>query len=183
MEERDWRGVIQTFTGKAFYPLEPRPEEICIEDIAHALSIQCRFGGHSKKPYRIAQHCVLVSKYCDKKDALWGMAHDFSEAYIADVCSPVKRHKDFQFYRTTESRLMSAICKRFSLPSEQPTSVTYSDELILAAEIRDLMGDLLPLPHWRCRNLDVSHIPTIVPLEFEKCKELFLNRFYELGGK
>lgn len=42
MEER--KGVwIQTYTGRMFWPLDPRPEEIWIEDIAHALSLQCRF--------------------------------------------------------------------------------------------------------------------------------------------
>lgn len=45
MNERkgDW---FLTYTGIHFYPMDPRPEEVCIEDIAHALALQCRFNGH-----------------------------------------------------------------------------------------------------------------------------------------
>jgi uncharacterized protein len=36
---------FQTFTGRAFFPLNPRPEDVVLEDIAHHLANICRFGG------------------------------------------------------------------------------------------------------------------------------------------
>ena len=33
MRQGDW---LQTYTGKQFYPLDPQPEDIDIQDIAHA---------------------------------------------------------------------------------------------------------------------------------------------------
>lgn len=50
---------ICTYTGRKFYPLDPRPEDVCIEDIAHALALVNRFGGHTRVPYSVAQHSVL----------------------------------------------------------------------------------------------------------------------------
>lgn len=181
--ERSYKNAIQTFSGREFWPLNPEPEDIYIEDIAHALSLQCRFGGHSKKHYSIAQHSVLVSRYSNKEDALSGLAHDFSEAYIADICSPVKRHLDFQFYRDAEYKLMHAISRRFGLPQQQPESVTLADELVLAAEVRDLMTPILPFPHWKCRKLDVTFIPKIDPWPPEESEKRLLEEFYKLGGK
>lgn len=35
-----------TASGRRYWPADPRAEDICIEDIAHALAHQCRFGGH-----------------------------------------------------------------------------------------------------------------------------------------
>ena len=46
--------------GGAFWPLDPIPEEVHLEDIAHALSMQCRWGGHVRQFYSVAQHCLLV---------------------------------------------------------------------------------------------------------------------------
>ena len=73
----DW---LQTFTGKAFFPLDPRPEEMDIFDIAHALSNLCRYGGHCNKFYSVAEHSVLVSILCrlyyGEQVALQGLLHD-----------------------------------------------------------------------------------------------------------
>lgn len=55
----DW---MQTYTGRRFYPLDPRPDEIDPEDIAHALSLLCRYGGHVDRFYSVAEHCVLMSE-------------------------------------------------------------------------------------------------------------------------
>jgi len=58
----DW---MHTYTGMKFYPMEPNPSDICIEDIAHALSMQCRYNGHTLQFYSVAQHCVLMSRHIE----------------------------------------------------------------------------------------------------------------------
>lgn len=129
---------ITTFTGKRFYPLDPCVDDIDVNDIMHALSNQCRFAGHCTEFYSVAQHCVLVSHMCDPADALWGLLHDASEAYLVDVPSPLKRSSVFAAYRDAEKRVMATICEAFGLPSDEPPSVKDADRRVLATEARDL---------------------------------------------
>lgn len=109
-----------------------------MNDILHALSHQCRFAGHCTQFYSVAQHCVLVSQMCDKEDALWGLLHDASEAYLVDVPSPLKRMQLFEGYRQVEKKVMDTICEAFGLGSDEPPSVKLADKRMLATEARDL---------------------------------------------
>src|SRR4051794_15527189 len=92
-------GWITTFSRRQFWPLDPHSDEIHIEDIAHSLSQQCRFGGHSRSFYSVAQHSCLVSALCKANDALWGLLHDASEAYLGDIPRPLKSLPEFEFYQ------------------------------------------------------------------------------------
>jgi hypothetical protein len=136
----DTSGCIVTFSGSRFCPLNPSPEDIRIEDIGHALAHQCRFGGHTCQFYSIAQHSILVSQLCRPEDALWGLLHDASEAYLQDVVRPLKELAEFEAYRLAERHLQHCIVERFGLGTEQPTSVTAADDWMLAVEARDLMA-------------------------------------------
>ena len=68
-------GSITTFSGVLFRPLLSNPDDIRIADIAHALSQQCRFAGHTRTFYSVAEHSVRVSLLCRPEDALWGLLH------------------------------------------------------------------------------------------------------------
>ena len=149
MTERkgDW---MQTYTGRQFWPLDPRPEDVDILDIAHALANVCRFGGHTKAFYSVAQHSVLVSRVVPAGQALAGLLHDATEAYIGDMIRPLKRN--LHEYRAAEARLEAAITERFVLPAGAfaTPEVKYADNVVLATEARDVMGEppqaWLPLP-------------------------------------
>ena len=85
----------QTASGRAFFLGDPRPEEVRIEDIAHALSNQCRYNGHTKEFYSVAQHAYLVSKWMEEDG--WspelcyaGLHHDSAEAYTGDIVTQIK---------------------------------------------------------------------------------------------
>jgi hypothetical protein len=82
----DSNGSITTFSDVRFWPLLPNPDDIRIEDIAHALSNQCRFAGHAREFYSVAEHCVRVSQLCRPEEALWGLLHDASED-LSQRCS------------------------------------------------------------------------------------------------
>jgi len=82
---------LPTCSGRRVHLLNPSPDEIAIEDIAHALSHACRFAGHVPSYYSVAQHSVLVSELLDERTALWGLLHDASEAYLHDLTRPLKR--------------------------------------------------------------------------------------------
>ena len=84
---------IQTFTGRAFDLSSPQPEQVCTEDIAHALANCCRYAGHSRWHYSVAQHSLLVAEIVAATDpelALAALLHDAAEAYIGDWSSPLK---------------------------------------------------------------------------------------------
>lgn len=131
----DW---IQTYTGRQFWPLDPRADEIFVEDIAHALSMQCRFAGHCLKFYSVAEHSVLVSRNVAPELALWALLHDAAEAYLVDLPRPVKR--SMPDYRGAEDRVMAAICYRFGLPQDMPAAVKTADNRILADEAEQNMA-------------------------------------------
>lgn len=168
---------IQTFTGRKFHPLNPSISEISLLDIAHALSNICRFTGHAKEFYSVAQHCVLVSYICDSQDALHGLLHDASEAYLSDISRPLKHSGFFEEYKKIEHNLQSLIFQKFGLSMEEPKGVKLADTTLLATEARDLLSPLHP--DW---NQPAKPLPfTITALPPKEAKALFLERFEELN--
>lgn len=171
---------FRTHNGLHVHPLEPKAEEISIFDIARSLSHLCRFLGHTTAFYSVAQHSVLVSKFVPPEDALWGLLHDASEAYLADLPAPIKRDAKMITYRMAEGRLMVTICQRFGLRPEMPRSVIIADKALLATEFRDVttMRDL----KWIIDECGVPPLANlrIEPLMPESAKRLFLDRWVEL---
>ena len=170
----DW---IVTYSGQVFWPMAPRVEDVQIADIAHALSQLCRFAGHTREFYSVAQHSVLVSHLCRPEDALWGLLHDASEAYLSDVVRPVKHQAALDGYRAVERQLQAVIARRFGLPEEEPASVRDADRLVLRAEQRDLVA----MPEgWRPVTPRYWGATRLEPLEPSDAKQEFLLRFHEL---
>ncbi len=132
-------GWVQTYTGKAFYLTEPDPSQIDPVDIAHALSMICRYGGHVSRFYSVAEHSVLISRALPRELALRGLLHDATEAYVGDVVRPLKHL--LPEYRRIEDRLMNAICARFGIPWVFPPEVKEADNRILRDERAALMTD------------------------------------------
>jgi len=128
---------IETYTGKKFFILNPQPEDIDIADIAHALSLNCRYTGHCKNFYSVAEHSLYVSQLVSDENRLWGLLHDASEAYLTDVASPIKPF--LTNYKELEKNVMNAICKKYDLPVEMPEEVHKADMDILRKEAFELM--------------------------------------------
>lgn len=142
-------GWVQTYTGRQFWPLDPRPEDVCIDDIAHALSLTCRFSGHCDAFYSVAQHSVLVAQHVYPENQLAAILHDASEAYIADIPRPVKPYLDG--YAEIEARIEKVVAQRFGATYPWPDEVKAVDTRILGDEQKCLMGTppadwCLPLP-------------------------------------
>jgi hypothetical protein len=164
---------IQTYTGTLFTPLEPKPADIHIEDIAHSLSLQCRFTGHCKEFYSVAQHSYLVSLICE--DPKWGLMHDASEAYLADVARPIKN--SIPDLLKAEEGLQKAIAERFGLSWPMPECLDLADNQVLLAEKRDL---LVSSPEsWPLEEMGIDPMPEKVePISW--AKSLFLKRYKDL---
>lgn len=166
---------IQTFTGEKFHFLNPSPDEICITDIAHALSNICRFTGHCNKFYSVAQHSVIMSQLIDKDNALAALLHDASEAYIADLAAPIKNIPEFGFYREIETAISNCIKIKFDIKYNDMTesAIKHLDILLLVTEARQLG---LMSPDWSLYEVEPLNFK-IDPLPPEDAEILFLSRF------
>ena len=172
----DW---MQTYSGVAFYPLDPRPEEVRLEDIAHALSLICRYNGHADVFFSVAQHSVIVSHNVPPEWALQGLMHDAAEAYVGDKIKPIKAC--IPALEDMEAKVREAVFDKFNLPLPIHTSVHEADVRCLLAEKKCLrMAAKAPMP-WGVENLGLEPLPIqIVALQPQVAEMLFIERFQEL---
>jgi hypothetical protein len=163
---------IHTYTGRMFYPFDPKPEDISIIDIAHGLSNICRYSGQCYQFLSVAEHCINVSLNCPTYP-LWGLLHDASEAYIIDLPRPVKSH--LPGYKKIEKKIMRAICEKFNLPFPEPKAVKSADNRVLATEMPQLFYDI------NANELGPSiEGLTLKFMTPRKAEEAFLKRFFNL---
>jgi hypothetical protein len=140
LEPLDAGTSIQTVSGRRLDPLNPDPGEIDITDMAYALSNQCRFGGHCRVFYSVAQHTSIVSDLVldrtgDATDGLWALLHDAAEAYLVDLPHPLKHRSELgRLYREAETHLQDVILERFELPPRPPPVLKEVDRALLATE-------------------------------------------------
>ncbi len=131
---------MQTYTGRQYWPCDPRPHEVYIEDIAHSLGLQCRYAGHCIKFYSVAEHSVLIARHLAAKHApevaLAGLLHDAPEAYCVDIPRPLKPY--LTNYRAIEQDNWLAIAARYRLSAEIPDEVHDADNRIIADELVNL---------------------------------------------
>jgi hypothetical protein len=183
---RSQEDFIRTFTGRRFWPLDPSPSEVDILDIAHALSLKCRYGGHASRFYSVAEHSCRMSDYASEDNKLPALMHDCAEAFLPDIVRPVKRHpKMAPFFGPIEEQVERAIVARYPVEYPWPEEVHQLDFSILTDE----MYGLLP---GQCRSFlrkpDGSwrYGPPlgIDPWRFgwspRKAERQFLKRFYRL---
>ena len=171
----DW---MQTHSGGRFYPMDPRPEDMEPRDIAHALSLLCRYGGHVDQFYSVAEHCVLMSEWVDPENALHALLHDATEAYVVDVPRPVKKY--LASYAELENSVWLAITKRFGIDPAMPAQVKEADNRIILNERARFLSNaevgtwttdgLKPLPTY-----PVGWLP-------EEAEARYLARLAELGA-
>lgn len=173
----DW---MQTYTGQKFWPLDPRADEVDVEDIAHALSLQCRYAGHCRRYYSVAEHSVLISRWLaeqghDSDTCLWGLMHDAGEAYVLDMIRPLK--SSMPEFRKVEQRVLNAVTQRFGMYPETPVAVKHADNRILVDEKQQNMSPGLV---WVTDSLE----PLGVTLQFWApliAEQAFLDAFRRLA--
>lgn len=127
---------ITTYTGKKFHFLNPAEEEVCIQDIAHSLSLKCRFGGHCKEFYSVGEHSIRVAEILPDQLQLAGLLHDATEAYWPDVPRPIKE----QFHLIEfENTLFDLLERKYGIRITK--EIKEADNIIGLTEARDLMTD------------------------------------------
>ncbi len=184
--------TIQLANGHYFDYTRPGDSLIDIESIAHALSNLCRFTGHCRAFYSVAQHCVLMSQIVPAIDQLYALLHEASEPVVADLNKPLKML--LREYDAIEGEAQRAILAQFGLdPDMRPASIKPADWTLLATEQRDLMptrravrwGALgfavewehLPLHEWSFTAGVTPLADSIEPWTPEVAKAAFLERF------
>jgi hypothetical protein len=167
MTTRDGTSSLLLYpSGTFFDPLAPDPAKIRVADVAHGLSVIPRFGGHTARPYMVAQHCVLVSRVIERAPfvesaphmgldfrdaALFGLLHEVAEALsgFGDVCGPVKRVPHVAaVIKPIERAIERAAALRWGFPEDFASLpiVKWADRFVLDWEDRDLRDEGLP-PH------------------------------------
>lgn len=189
---------MHTSNGKKYWPLDPHPQEVHIEVVAHHLATRCRYNGAVQHPvfrskifYSVAEHSVLVSRYIEEvlgrpEYALEGLLHDGSEAYNGDLIRPLKYDESFRApFKIVEERNEAAGASRFGLVYPYPKEVKVADEAVTAAEVLQIVPKD-PSENWDQGKLhDDSRV---APYEIEmllpfEAKEQFLMRYEELMRK
>lgn len=167
----DW---MQTRSGLAYYPLDPRVSEVRIEDVAFSLANQCRFAGHVEF-YSVAEHSVLCSYVVPREHAFAALMHDAAEAYTLDIHRPLKRW--LWGYGRIEALNWRAIAQAFGLPFELDSCVKLADDAVCLAEKAALLGRT-PKP-WTIpgepANVMIERLPPA------RARALFLQRYFEIA--
>lgn len=178
---------IQTYSGVKFYPQNPTPDTILIEDIAHALAQTCRYGGHTDMFYSVAEHCVLLTELIIDNGLRYEsygvtllkhmLLHDGSEAYLGDVPSPIKRM--LPDYIELEKTVQSAIINKFigddPLMEDTQKIVDEFDRSILGDEMHLMMK-----PSDFVSGLRKTGLFKIEYLRPRQAKERFLDLFNKI---
>lgn len=178
------RTKILTYTGKCIDPLAASEDDITIEDIAHATANLCRYTGHVRSFYSVAEHSVRVSELLearefDTKVQLNGLMHDASEAYLGDVARPVKDNSTVgALYREAEDVLMELISQKYGLTWPLSEEIGWADYVLLRTEQRDLMpypNDLYTLEEYEMLDEEIK------PWQPDQAEAEFLYRYKSLA--
>lgn len=178
------RRMITTFSGRVMDPCNSSPSDFCRIDIAHALAMKCRYGGHCRFFYSVAQHSVLCAQAAERAgtDARWALMHDAAEAYLCDVPRPVKAR--IPGFDAMELRLLKSIAAWLGLPDPDPlpAHVRLIDDHMISAEWPVLMSESVLVQIPEIPDSSPVHDLVVVPWSLEKGKFEFLLQFDRLFG-
>jgi uncharacterized protein len=176
---------LQTVSGRWVNPFDPDPDQLDAGDIARALANQCRFGGHSRVFYSVAQHSVIVSELVeqrggDAEDVFAALMHDASEAYLGDMPHPIKHRSSLgAAFKAAEDHLEAALRERFRIKADVP-EIKRADRALLATERRAFSAEGW---HW-------PELEGVEPLELEltavapdEAAQAFAQRYAELDAR
>jgi len=171
---------LTTVSGRRLYYAYPKANVIDPGDIAWALSNLCRYIGHTRKFYSVAQHSVIVSNIVPPELALEGLLHDAAEAYTGDLATPIKQFVRPEF-EPIEHGIDRAISERFEIGFPRDPRIKVADTQTLATEIRDLLPNDVKI--WWSGRLPAPLEEEIDPWGYKRARREWLARFEELGGK
>jgi len=175
------KGCMETFTGRMVNPMKLKEGDICIEDIAHSLSLICRYNGHCRVFYSVADHSIRVARMLEGSGwELGALMHDSAEAYLGDFIRPLKYN--LPDVLEAEDEALRVIFSKYGidLNLRATQSIKDMDNILIATEARDLMSS--GGKEWD--NLPKPLAGRLVPYpDYQWVKGRFLKLFREYGGK
>lgn len=166
---------IQTYTGVKFDPANPDVHAIHFKDIAHSLSLLCRYNGHCLTFFSVAQHSTIMVSKVSEENKKWALLHDAAEIYMSDLPRPIK--DAMPEFRIIENEILALIVERFDLSWPMPEEVKEADRRMLMTERRDLMFQTPDL--W---SVDAEPYPDrIIPVDWLSAKTEYVNYAVKLG--
>lgn len=184
--EKNTDQFIQTYNGHAFYPKTGKVTSIDLEDVAHSLSNLCRFSGHCREFYSVAEHSVLVSRIAadlwpTDKNTIWAaLLHDATEAYVGDLTSPIKSL--LPEFSNIENVVAEDIARKFKIEWDTSTlsKVKIADMIALATEARLLFQKSARWPSLKGYFPRLDLLEKKSPLSNSEARNLFLKEFSRL---
>lgn len=176
---------LQTVSGRFVNPFDPDPEQLDAGDIARALANVCRFGGHCRPFYSVAQHSVIVSELVearggDAEDVFAALMHDATEAYLGDMPHPIKHRSPLgAAFREAEAALEAVLRERFSIKADVP-DIKRVDRALLATERRSVSGESWAWPE--LEGVEALELE-LVPLGPDDAERAFTARYAELQAR
>lgn len=181
----DTDAYIELSDGSKYYPNEPFDWKV--DTMAHALGNQCRYTGHCRHFYSVAEHsvlCSLLSEELGLGDPFEALMHDAHESVITDMASPWKPH--LPDYVAAERQAEESLRSQFNLPLQMSDEAKQIDMLALFIEAHYLIPSKgqdwqdplgvrvramkLVKEGWRVQGLDP-----------EMAKNAFLRRYHALA--
>ena len=166
---------ILTSTGKRFDLFEPDADMIDPRDISQSLAHLCRFNGHTREFYSVAQHSCIVAELVPEEHKLAALLHDATEAYLGDMTRPLKQW--MPDYLGFEDIVWASVCERFDLAIDLPACVRQADMIALATERRDLMPSDPAI--WDCLVGIEPMIETIRPWSAAEARNTYHQRLMD----
>ncbi len=127
------QSIVGAISGRIIWPIDPDPASLLIDDIANALSFQCRFHGNVLRFYSTSEHAVHVSHAVPRCDALWGLLHDGHEFLVGELSRTIKLV--LPDHAALSKLTMGRVARAFGLHGDTPpASVIEADQRIVADE-------------------------------------------------
>ncbi len=163
---------IETYTGRKVYPLSIQPVNVCIEDIAHSLSLTCRYSGHCCDFYSVAQHSILVWHMARRRAAsgntlLAALLHDAAEAYTGDIARPIKRY--YKMLTETDKMVEGVVLRALGVKSGADWElIKHLDNVAIRVEAKNLMvntEDWASLPECTFDDVDDFRLVEVLSMK------------------
>jgi len=161
-------GKVRLYSGKYVDVTNLTEDDICLEDIAHALALKCRWNGNTQGFFSILSHTMIVqSLLTDNKNTLEALLHDAHEAYLFDIPAPYKTLEPFKPLVELENKIQELINKKYGVETCNTPDVKQADMASLRLEWNSCILD---------NRLVSSHDINYSKVKFFK---LFISSYYE----
>jgi 5'-deoxynucleotidase YfbR-like HD superfamily hydrolase len=170
---------MMTYSGKYFIPGNPQPDQICIEDIAHALAAEPRYNGHTRYPYSVAQHSVNAFRVAPRAFRREALLHDATEAYMKDIPTALKNL--LSEYQRLEENLYNLLARMYRFPADMSPQVKEVDMRLLVTEAAALFPADNRDRWWVAMPFEPYPTPPVSLSYWESAyaEDLFRDAFYQ----